>query len=77
MATVGRYAQVGIFVSNKAKQILSKYQHCPVHIVIQLCSVPGQNFRLHIFDKDVVFNNFSLKLLTVFTLVARMKPAGT
>jgi hypothetical protein len=75
MATVGSYAQVGIIVSNTAKQILSKYQHRPVHIVMQLHSVPGQNFRLHIFDKYVVFNNFSLKLVPVFTLAATMKPA--
>jgi hypothetical protein len=73
MATVGRYAQVGIIVSNTAKQIFSKYQHCPEHVAIQLRPVPGQNFRLHILDKDV-FNNFSLTLLTAFTLVARMKP---
>jgi hypothetical protein len=72
---MGSYVQVGIIVSDTAKQISSKYQHRPVHIVTQLRSVPGQNFRLHIFDKDVVFNNFSLKFITVFTLVVRTKPA--
>lgn len=71
---MGRYAQVGVIVSNRAKHILSRYQHCPVHIVTQLCSVSGQNLRLYISDTDFALKNFSLKLLTVFTLVARMKP---